>query len=114
MKKATLVWIALYLACMGALVFGMLHARKSATATYGTESARQEWETWREEVRQLPPNESPTKRDVPKSDLPPAYVLMRDHFTPCLVLAIVLTSALFFTMMLVTRGAMQPTIIRED
>ena len=114
MNKNNLLWFVLYIACMGLLVFGMFRARAAATATYGTESARQEWESWREEVRQLPPNESPTKRDVPKSDLPPAYVLMRDHFMPCLILAFVLTSALFFTMMLVTRGAMQPTIIRED
>ena len=114
MKKDLFIWAILYVLCMGALTWGMFRARESATATYGTEAARQEWETWREDVRQLPPNETPTKRDVPKSDLPPAFVLMRDHFTSCLSLALILTSALFFTMMMVTRGAMRPTIIRED
>ena len=48
----------------------------------------------------------PVKRRVPKSAEPPALVLMRDYFAVCLAIAVVLSSVLFGTFMVLVRGAM--------
>ncbi len=110
MKKSNVIWSVLYVVCMAGMLWGMFRAREAAFATYGTQQAIEEWEAWREDVRQLPPNQ----RDVPESDLPPAYVLMRDNFGVLVGFAVILVSALFFITMVVSRGAVQKTVIRED
>ena len=104
-----LFWAVLYLIAMLAVVGGLLVARGRAMQTFGTAEARAQWERWREDVRQLPPQTTPTQRRVPRSTEPPALVLMRDHFTACLSIAVILSTALFVTTMVVVRGALAPS-----
>ena len=46
------------------------------------------------------------QRRAPKSAEPPALVLMRDHFAACLAIAVLLSSVLFGTFMVLVRGAL--------
>src|SRR5688572_1426518 len=102
------VWLATYVLLVGAVVGGMLFARQQALATYGTAGAQAEWDAWREDAKRLAEESGPVKRRVPKSAAPPALVLMRDHFGVCLGLALVLSTVLFGTFMLLVRGAISP------
>ena len=44
----------------------------------------------------------------PKSDEPPALVLMRDHFAVCLSGSLVISSVLFFFLAFLITGMFQP------
>jgi len=104
---ATLAWILLYFALLAAITGAMFWVRGTALAVYGTPEAQAEWNTWREDAKQLAEDTGPVKRRFPKSAQPPALVLMRDHFAVCLGLALVLSTVLFGTLMLLVRGAMK-------
>jgi hypothetical protein len=114
MKQSTVIYLLLYIVCMGAVYFGLRSAQASAIETYGTNDAQVEWESWRQEVRDLDVKKGPTSRRVPKSDAPPALVLMRDYFVACLVFSLVMTSALYWTTVVVFRGSLRPTVVREE
>jgi UPF0716 family protein affecting phage T7 exclusion len=105
-SRFAVLWIAAYLLLVGAVVAGVFFARQQALATYGTADAQAEWDAWREDAKRLAEESGPVKRRVPKSPAPPALLLMRDHFGVCLGLALVLSTVLFGTFMLLVRGAM--------
>lgn len=105
LKLATLIWLLTYLAVMSAVTGGLLRARREAIATYGSLDAKSDWTQWRTDVENSQ-DPGPVKRRVPKSDAPPALVLMRDHFGVCLALSLVLSSILFGTFMVFIRGAL--------
>ena len=115
MNLKTLVWLALYIAMVAAIVIGFRRGRAFADARYSSPTAQTNWDQWRDDVQEyVDKKEGPTERKVPKSDRSPAIVLMDDYYEACLVFSIVLSSALFVTIMFVTNGAMKPTVIRED
>ena len=89
------------------VVGGMLHLCAEAIAVYGTPEAQADWDAWREDATKMAELPSVVKRRAPKSAQPPALVLMRDHFTVCLGLAVVLSTVLFGTFMMFVRGAMR-------
>jgi UPF0716 family protein affecting phage T7 exclusion len=99
-------WLAAYLAVIALVIAGVSYMRIVAFAVYGTAQAQTEWDTWREDVKELEKQPYPVKRRMPKSAEPPALVLMRDYFGVCLTIAIVLSSILFGTFMVLVRGAM--------
>lgn len=109
---ATLFWLLIYLAILAAVAGAMFWVRGSALAVYGTPAAQAEWDTWREDAKQLAEDTGPVKRRFPKSAQPPALVLMRDHFAVCLGLALVLSTVLFGTLMLFVRGALATKVGR--
>jgi hypothetical protein len=102
---ADLLWLALLLAMLAAVAGGMFHVRDSVLQSAGAES-QQNWEAWREAVKEGQGDEGPVQRRVPKSGEPPALVLLRDHFAVCLTIALVLSSVLFGTFVLFVRGVM--------
>jgi hypothetical protein len=99
------LWLAAYVAMLAGVVGGMLHLRAEAMAVYGTAKAQSEWDAWREDAKKMAEQPSVVKRRAPKSAQPPALVLMRDHFAVCLSLALVLSTVLFGTFMVLVRGA---------
>jgi hypothetical protein len=106
-------WLLAYAAMIALVVAGVFYGRHVALAVYGSPEAQAEWEAWRVGAQQLAEASGPVKRRVPKSVQPPALVLMRDHFAVCLGGAIVLSTILFGTFMLLARGAMQPADDRQ-
>lgn len=103
---ASIGWLLAYFAVIALVIGGVNYMRSVATTIYGTAQAQTEWDEWREDVKELEKQPYPVKRRVPKSVEPPALVLMRDYFGVCLAVAVVLTSVLFGTFMVLARGAM--------
>jgi hypothetical protein len=83
----------------------MVRVRAMAIEVYGTVEAQAEWNTWREDATKMAEQPSVVKRRAPKSAQPPALVLMRDYFAVCLGGALVLSTVLFGTFMMLVRGA---------
>lgn len=104
--RSYFAWLAAYIGLISLVVAGALYGRRAALAVYGTSAAQTEWDAWREDARQMAEASGPVKRRVPKSAEPPALVLMRDHFVICLAGAIVLSTVLFGTFMVLVRGAL--------
>ena len=103
---ATLLWLLMYIVMLAAVIGGMLYVRGLAREVYGTPEAQAEWNAWRDEAKKMADEPNVVQRRMPKSAEPPALVLMRDYFVVCLVLAIVLSSVLFGTFMMLVRGAL--------
>jgi hypothetical protein len=87
-------WIAGYTALIAAVVGSMLWARQSVLEGLATPESISDWQTWRSDVKQTQTNTGQAERRVPKSDQPPALVLMRDYF------GVLMTGAILFTSML--------------
>ena len=92
----------IYVACIAGVVFGMNRARSHLLAVYGTEQARGNWQNWRDAAGA---DAGPVERDEPASELPPALVLMQDHFRTCLGFSLLLTTVLYLTLLFMIRGA---------
>jgi hypothetical protein len=87
-------WIAGYAALVAAVVGSMFWARQSVLSGATPESIS-DWQTWRSDVQQKQTQTGQSERRVPKSDEPPALVLMRDYFGVLMVGAILFTSMLY-------------------
>lgn len=104
----SLAWLIAYVAVLALVLGGVVYGRAQALAIYGDPQAQAEWDSWREDAKKMASSDGPVKRREPGSAEPPALVLMRDYFAVCLGLAVVLTSVLFGTFMVLIRGAFSP------
>jgi hypothetical protein len=105
-SAGTVIWLLMYVAMLAAVIGGMLHVRGVAMEMYGSPEAQAQWNAWRDDAQKMAAEPSVVQRRAPKSAQPPALVLMRDHFAACLAIAVVLSSVLFGTFMILVRGAM--------
>jgi hypothetical protein len=105
MNKFAITAAFVYLLCMAAVAYGMFTARRSAIRNYGSATAADQWETWRVEAASQSGGEGPVVRRPPKSEKPPALMLMTEHFGTCLALSLLLTSILYATLVVMVRGA---------
>ena len=107
-------WLIGYVVMVTVIVVGFYQFRSWSQTVYANEQGQIEWQKWRSDV-EAQPAEAPVKRRVPKSQQPPATVLLTDYFATCLVIAIVLSTALYFAFMFVTRGAiLSPGVINSQ
>lgn len=103
-SAANLLWLTLYLAMVGAIVWALVGARERAMIELAGPQAQADWEEWRQSAKQQAAS-GPVQRREPRSDQPPALVLLRDHFPVLVTGSIVLCSFLFGTLMFILRGA---------
>lgn len=108
-----ITWFVAYLLTMFVLVYSLQRYRTQALETYSTVEAKAEWEEWRSAAKQIG-EDGPVSRREPKSSQPPALVLMRDHFSACLGISLLLSSCLFGWMMICVRGAMRPVELNQE
>ena len=113
-----LAW-TLYAALLAALVISLLWARQRAIRVYGTREAQAGWDQWVEEAQRQAEGTGPVRRRVPASPAPPALVLMEQHFGACLTAALVLSSAVYwslawFVLGAVRRGRLPPPTAASD
>jgi hypothetical protein len=100
-------WIAGYVVLVGVVVGTMFWLRQSEVADLSSPRAISDWQVWREDVREQQVNRGPVERRVPKSDEPPALVLMRDYFTVLMFGAILFSSLLYWIMVWLTTGILR-------
>ena len=104
--RFSLGWLFAYLTMLCLVLGGMYYARGQLLTVYGTADAQQDWDQWRDDAQRRAEGTGPVKQRVPKSVEPPALVLMRDYFTACVGLALLLSSVLFATFMFFVRGVL--------
>ena len=99
------LWGGGYLLMLAGIVFGLRQAQHWSAITYDNDEAVRGWQEFRVDVENQP-DDAPVFRRTPKSEKPPANVLLHDYFTVCLALSITLSSALYVTLMVMIRGAL--------
>lgn len=104
-RTARFIWLALYLATLGLVTWGMFAGRQQTLALYGTPEAQADWEQWVDDVREEG-DTGPVRRRTPRATRPPALVLMEEQFVTCLIGALVLSSAMFATVAFFVHGVL--------
>jgi hypothetical protein len=97
-------WLMLYLGVMASVVFLVRQARDRAAATLETSQAKSEWTEWKDEAARQASGSGPVIRRTPATNEPPELVLLRDHFATSLSGLLLLTTAVFVTLMTMIRG----------
>jgi hypothetical protein len=95
-----------YVALLVTVVGSMLWERHAVLSELSTAESKADWESWRSDVRHEQTNPGPVERRIPKSDEPPALVLMRDYFTVSMFGATFFTSILYWIMAWFITGAL--------
>ncbi|MCH2125153.1 MAG: hypothetical protein MK165_10185 [Pirellulaceae bacterium] len=116
LSSQKILWLAGYVVVLALLVMGLLAARRMMRDTYSGLEAHADWQEWRETVSQQSSEGASVRRRIPKSESPPGLVLMNDYFGACLVISIVLVTALYGTLVLMIRGVWSspPYEVHED
>jgi len=93
---------------MVAWVLGSLFAARAwALAELSTPQAMEQWETWREGVRNQQDQAAPVYHRIPKSPEPPALVLLRDYFAIACIGAVLFCSMLYGVIVWLILGIFQ-------
>ncbi len=92
---------------MAAVGGSMMWTRHWLLSQYSTPQAQEAWDAWRRDVQRQSQPSAPVQRRVPASDRPPARILFAEHFAACLLLALLLSSALFFTFAFMVQGVIR-------
>ena len=88
----------------------MLLLRNNILESFDRNAADQ-WQAWRDHVKQEQEGEVTVQRRVPSSELPPAFVLMQDHFAVCLTAAVVFSFLLFATFSFLLTGVLSSSTV---
>jgi hypothetical protein len=88
--------LAGYALLLAVVIWSLFSARNWTLVELATPRSREQWQAWREDVRQQQAQPGPVRRRVPKSTEPPALVLMRDYFAVSLTAAIVFATVLYW------------------
>jgi hypothetical protein len=107
LRASDSLYLLVLLAALVATGWGLMRARQWAFDVYGSPQSQTEWDNWRSDVEKHVERPATVQRRVPKSQEPPALVLMRDYFPICFVGAMGLTAVLTGTFLLFVRGALQ-------
>lgn len=89
-------WIAGYVLLLASFVVGLCVLRANVLAAMGTSAAEADWNRWRAEAESQNGAAGPVQRSVPKSNVPPLLLLMRDYFPAALVGLVLPVSALYW------------------
>jgi hypothetical protein len=91
-------WMVGYIVLVCAVVGTMLWLRQSAVPDLSSPRSISDWQAWQKDVREQQTKPGPVERRVPKSNEPPALVLMRDFFAVIMVGALLFSSLLYWIM----------------
>lgn len=113
LSNQDIAWFGLLVVVLAAISFAMFRVRDTVLQSAGADS-QEDWEAWREAVKEGQGESRPVQRRVPKSEEPPALVLLRDHFAVCLAIALVLSAVLLGTLVLFARGVLNSPSPRPE
>jgi hypothetical protein len=99
-------WTTAYVVILVSAVVTMFLVRKQILTKLATPEAISQWQAWREDVRRQQTEYHPVERRVPKSEEPPALLLMRDHFVVSLFGAVLFITALYWVLAWFIAGAL--------
>ena len=97
-------WIVGYLVLIALIVWGFQQAYNWGTGAFSSTTEKKNWQEWRKTVVKQNKEQGPVERRVPKSEEPPLLVLMRDHYSTCLVGALIFASAIYVSLVFMIRG----------
>ncbi len=103
-------WIIASICWIGLTVALMLLLRNNILESFDRNAADQ-WQAWRDHVKQEQEGAATVQRRVPSSELPPAFVLMQDHFAVCLTAAVVFSLLLFATFSFLLTGVLSSSTV---
>jgi hypothetical protein len=89
-------WIVGYAVLVCAVVGTLFWLRQSAVPELSSLKSVSDWQAWQKDVREQQTKRGPVERRVPKSDEPPALVLMRDFFPVIMIGALLFSSLLYW------------------
>lgn len=95
---------------IGLTVALMLLLRNNILESFDRPAA-DEWQAWRDHVKEEQEGAVTVQRRVPSSELPPAFVLMQDHFAVCLTAAVVFSLLLFATFSFLLTGVLSSSTV---
>jgi hypothetical protein len=107
LKRTTsnLLWLAGWLATLAVALWLLSVARQRVIADLSRPEAKADWQQWKQdEIERQRQADAPVRRKAPKSDEPPALVLMRDSFPAIAGLALTVVTVCYGFVMLVFRG----------
>jgi hypothetical protein len=132
LSRAKIACLLAYAVMVSVVVWLMFYARNNVLTTFSTPEARQQWEEWRDKaweqanekereklgprpektsdqpLGKKPKEKETVERKIPRSQEPPALVLMRDHFASCLVMVLLICSTIFGAFIFFLQGALAP------
>ncbi len=103
------VWILAYGALVLAIVGSLAEARRRTLAALDTPAAHADWQAWKAEAERAANRIGPVERRPPKSQEPPALILLRDHFAAVVLSSILIASCLYGFALLVFEGTRRST-----
>ncbi len=104
--RSLIVLGVIYVLFMSGMIATLMWTRHSVL-TNADPQAVAKWQEWVEEAKRQSKGDGPVKRRPPKSDVPPAYVLMQDFLPICVFATFIFGSALFITFAYLIRGALK-------
>ena len=99
-------WLVVYFAIVAVATVGMFWLRGVVVNQQQKPAAVEDWNEWRNDVKEHDANLGPVERRIPASAEPPALVLMRDHFVACMVAVVVGTALVTGVTMWFLEGAL--------
>jgi len=103
LAPGNLISLVLYLLFIGAMVWKLYDLRAEMIEQLDNPQSQAQWQQWREESVQP----GPVERKMPRSERPPALVLLQDYFPMCLTAALLFGSLVFLVTMLLFRAALR-------
>ena len=107
-QRVFILLVAGYIALVAIIIAGMLLLRQNVLASQTTPQAQAAWNQRRVEASKQDGTHSPVQRSVPRSDEPPALVLMRDYFAAVLIGLLLPISALYAFITWIVCGVTYP------
>ena len=108
------LWLVGYGLMVAVVVWSLISARNWALAELATPRSIEQWQAWREDVREQQTEPGPVRRRVPKSAEPPALVLMRDYFSVSFIGAILFTTVLYWVIAWFAMGILRQAAVTKD
>jgi len=113
LSPGLIVGVVLYALLILLVVWSLISARDWALAELATPRSIEQWQAWREDVREQQTEPGPVRRRVPKSAEPPALVLMRDYFGVSLMGAILFITVLYWVIAWFVMGIVQQPVRKQ-
>jgi len=101
------VLLAVYVMTIAGIGLWVLHVRKAVIAQLEDPSQLKSWQAWRAEAAAQDGMHGPVEREVPRSDVPPMLLMMRDNFPAIFFGATFFPAIILGFFLLVLRGVLR-------